>query len=75
MSTVKLSLEVKEELASHRNYPKESLESVVVRILEHYNKDVTLTEQELADVQKGLEDVKAGRIISHNDVKKKFGLK
>ncbi len=70
-----MSLKVKEELASHRNYPKEPLESVVVRILEHYNKDVILTKQELADVQKGLEDIKSGRIMSHNDVKKKFGLK
>ena len=70
-----MSLEVKEDLASHRNYPKEPLESVIVRILEHYNKDVTLTKQELADVQEGLEDIKAGRTMSHDDVKKKFGLK
>ena len=70
-----MSPEVKKELANHRNYPREPLESVVVRILEHYSKDVTLTERELADVQKGLTDIKAGRITPHQDIKKRFGLK
>ncbi|MBZ0243726.1 MAG: hypothetical protein K8F24_10960 [Bacteroidales bacterium] len=33
-----------------------------------------LTEQQKLGIQKGLQDIDEGRVVSHNDVKKKYGL-
>ena len=75
MSTMKISQEAKEKLGHFRNYPKEPLDSVVKRMLEHYAQDLTLTDEELESVQQGLDDIKAGRVYSHQQIKDEFGLK
>lgn len=33
-----------------------------------------LTDEQKAGIERGLKDVDAGRVISHDDVKKKYGL-
>jgi predicted transcriptional regulator len=33
-----------------------------------------LTEQQKLGIQRGLKDIDEGRIVSHSDVKKKYGL-
>jgi hypothetical protein len=33
-----------------------------------------LTEQQNLDIQKGLKDLEEGRVVSHDDVMKKYGL-
>ena len=33
-----------------------------------------LTDEQKAGIERGLRDVDAGRVVSHNDVKKKYGL-
>jgi len=34
-----------------------------------------LTDEELESVQQGLDDIKAGRVYSHQQIKDEFGLK
>jgi len=75
MSTMKISQETKEKLGNFRNYPKEPLDSVVKRMLEYYVQDLTLTDEELGSVQQRLDDIKAGRVYSHQQIKDEFGLK
>jgi hypothetical protein len=33
-----------------------------------------LTDEQIQGIQRGLKDIDEGRIVSHNDVKKKYGL-
>jgi len=33
-----------------------------------------LTEQQKLGIQRGLQDIDEGRVVSHNDIKKKYGL-
>lgn len=34
----------------------------------------SLSQQQIAGIERGLEDKKAGRVVAHEDVKRKFGL-
>mgnify|MGYP000344227897 CR=1 FL=1 len=74
MSTMKISNETKQEISNFRNYPKEPLESVVKRMMKTYEEDLTLTAEDIADIQESLEDLKEGRVYTHEQVKKEFGL-
>jgi len=72
---MKISHETKQQIGNFRNYPKEPLEQVVKRMIEIYEDDLTLTEKDLNDIQKSLDDIKAGRVYTLEQVEKEFGLK
>ena len=54
-------------------------DSIIVRIKmlkEHQHEEDwwnEITEEEKASIEKGLEDVKAGRVTPHSEVKKEYG--
>jgi len=73
-STMKVSQKIKGRLEKTRNYPREPLEDVVKRLLEHYALDTTLTDQEVKDVQEGLDDIKNGRVYTTEQLNKELGL-
>lgn len=73
-STMKVSQKLKGRLEKTRNYPRESLEDVVKRLLEHYDWDLILTDQEVEDVQEGLNDIKNGRVYTTEQLNKELGL-
>jgi len=74
MSTMKISHETKEQIGNFRNYPKEPLEQVVKRMIETYEDDLTLTDDDIVGIQKSLDDLKAGRVYTHQQIKKELGL-
>lgn len=73
-STMKVSQKIKSKLEKNRNYPREPLEDVVERLLEHYAMDTRLTEKEIQDVQEGLDDIKNGRVYTTEQLNKELGL-
>ena len=73
-STMKVSQKIKGRLEKTRNYPKEPLENVVQRLLDHYSLDVVLTAEEIKDVQEGLDDIKNGRVYTTEELNTELGL-
>jgi len=53
-------------------HPRESFDSVVERLVESKIDDKPLSETTLRNIKKSLEDIKAGRVISHEDLKRKL---
>ena len=73
-STMRLSPMTKKQLQKIRNYPKEPLEVIVVRLLRYHAENAVLTEEEIKDVQEGLDDIKAGRVYTTEQLNKELGL-
>lgn len=73
-TTIKLSHKTKKQLEKRRNYPKEPLEDVVARLLRYNTEDAVLTEDEIKDVQEGLDDIKAGRVYTTEQLNKELEL-
>ncbi len=71
---MKASPKLQAKLRSVRNYPKESLEDVVERLLHHYDLDTTLTDQEAKDVKEGLDDIINGKVYTTEQLNAKLGL-
>lgn len=70
METMKLSDKTKSRIVKTKNYSRETMEEVVIRLLDFYqdDPDLLLTEEEVKDVEEGLNDIKAGRVYSHEQV-------
>lgn len=74
-TTMKLSLETKKLLEKRKNYPKEPLEHVVTRLLKITQEDDILSPDVIKNIEEGIADIKAGRVYTSEQVKKKMGLK
>ncbi len=73
-TTVRIDAETKTLISDRKNHPRESLEDVIKRMIAVYDMDRHLNDDELKAVERGMQDVRAGRIISGSDLRKKLGL-
>ena len=74
-STIKLSKKVKNDLKKQMNHPGETYETVIIRLLKITQEDDVLSEQVIKNIEAGIADIKAGRVYTSEQVKKKLGLK
>ncbi len=74
-STIKISYKIKNLLEKEKNYPKETFESVIVRLLNATHEDDNLSAQTIKNIKEGIADVKAGRVYTTEQLTKKLALK
>ena len=70
-TTVQVSTELLQELKHRKLVDKESYEEVIWDLLED---SMELSEETKRDIEKARADIKAGRVYTHAQVKKKLGL-
>ena len=70
-TTIQVSNELLSKLKERKMYDKESYEEVIWDALED---SMELSEQTLKNIKKSEEDIKAGRVYTLEEVKKKLGL-
>jgi predicted transcriptional regulator len=74
-STIKLSKKLKNELRKQMNHSRETYETVIARLLKITQEDHVLSEEVIKNIEEGVADIKAGRVYTSEQVKKKLGLK
>ena len=74
-STIKLSKKIKNELRKQMNHPSETYETVIARLLKNTQEDNILSDEVIRNIEEGLADIKAGRVYTSDQVKRKLGLK
>lgn len=74
-STIKISKKIKNDLRKQMNHPKETYEAVIVRLLKITQEDDVLNKSTIKNIEEGIADIKAGRVYTTEQVKKKLGLK
>ena len=74
-STIKLSKKLKNDLRKQMNHPNETYETVIARLLKITQDDDTLSDEVIRNIEEGVADIKAGRVYTSDQVKKKLGLK
>ena len=74
-STIKLSKKVKNDLKKQMNHPGETYETVITRLLKIIQEDDVLSGQVIKNIEEGIADIKAGRVYTSEQIKKKLGLK
>ena len=73
-STIKLSKKLKADLRKQMNHPGETYETIIARLLRE-TQDEVLSKATIKNIEQGIADIKAGRVYTTAQVKKKLGLK
>jgi predicted transcriptional regulator len=75
-STIKLSKRIKNDLKKQMNHPGETYETVIARLLKIAQEDDdVLSNIVIKNIEEGIADIKAGRVYTSEQVKKKLKLK
>ncbi len=73
-TTVWITLANKDRLEGLKRHPKESYNDVIGRLLDMAVDEAPLSEEAIRGIEEALEDIKAGRLYSEDDIKKEFGV-
>ena len=57
------------------NHPRETYETVIARLLKITQEDDVLSDEVIRNIEEGVADIKAGRVYTSDQVKRKLGLK
>ena len=74
-STIKLSKKLKDDLRKQMNHPGETYEAIISRLLRVTQEDDVLDKLVIKNIEEGIADIKAGRVYTSEQVKKKLRLK
>ena len=73
-TTIRLESKLKNDLDNFRNFSKESYSNIIQRLIHVVKDDDTLQTEEIKQIEKSLEDIKRGRVLSLKEAKKKWGI-
>lgn len=75
-TSIQIEKEVKERLDKFKNHPRETYNEVLARMIRIMSEeDAELSPKTIKNIEKSLAEIKAGKVYSHKDVKKRLGLK
>ncbi|MGI0047067.1 MAG: DUF7557 family protein [Nitrosotalea sp.] len=76
-TSIQIEKETKEHLDKLKSHPRETYNEVLDRIIHivSQQKKEELSQQAIKDIEKSLAEIKAGKVSSHKDVKRRLGLK
>jgi predicted transcriptional regulator len=73
-TTVWITPENKSRLETLKRHPKESYNDVIARLLDMAIDDEPLSEEAIRGIEEALEDIRAGRLYSEDEIKREFGV-
>jgi predicted transcriptional regulator len=75
-TTIQLEEKVKEKLDEMKIHPRETYNKVIERMIEScMGEEEELSPQTIKNIEKSLDDIKNGRTYSHEEVKRRLGLR
>jgi predicted transcriptional regulator len=73
-TTIQVEEETKKMLEALKLHPRECYNAVIKRLAESKIEEEPISQETLKNIEKALEDVKAGRVYSTREVKQKLGI-
>jgi predicted transcriptional regulator len=73
-TTVWITPENKSRLAALKRHPKESYNDVIARLIDMAVDDEPLSEEAIRGIEEALEDIRAGRLYSEDEIEREFGV-
>lgn len=72
-TTIQINFETLERLKALKNFERQSYDELLNVIIDNCE-DESLSEDEISEIQKGLEDVKRGKVKSIEQIAKELGI-
>jgi predicted transcriptional regulator len=74
-TSIQVEKEIKARLDKLKVHPRETYNEVLTRLLKNTQDGDVLSPDTIKNIEEGLADIKAGRVYTSAQVKKKLGLK
>ena len=74
-TTIQLDKKVKAKLDALKIHPRESYSKVVERLVEIRSDEGVLSEETIKDIERSLEDIRAGRTLSMKEVERRLRIR
>ncbi len=74
-TTIQVDMKVKKELDVLKQHPRESYNDVIQRLIEIETEDEELSPKTIQHIEQSLKEIKDGKFVDFEVVKKKAGLK
>ncbi|MDE1860655.1 MAG: hypothetical protein KGH72_02955 [Candidatus Micrarchaeota archaeon] len=74
-TTIQIRKALKKKLEELKAYPNETMDQLIERLADSKIDYEPLSEEEIKGIEKGLADIKAGRVYTLEEVRKKLGIK
>ncbi len=76
VTTIQVSKKSKKQWATLKNHPNESFEDMFNRLINTLYEDDAdlLTEKDILDIEKSIQDIKKGKFMTNAQLKKKYDL-
>jgi len=72
-TTIQINIETLEKLKSLKNSERQSYDELLVSLINNCEEEI-MSEEEISEIQRGLEDIKKGRVSSIESVAKELGI-
>lgn len=74
-TTIQIKKELKKKLDMLKAYPNETMDQLIERLANSQIDNEPLSKDDIKSIEKSLTDIKAGRVYTLEQVKKKNGIK
>jgi predicted transcriptional regulator len=74
-TTIQVRKTLKRKLEGLKIYPNETMDRLIERLADSKIDYEPLSEEEINGIERGLADIKAGKVYTLDQIKKKFGVK
>ncbi len=74
-TTIQIRKELKKKLDKLKYYPNETMDQLIERLADNKIDHEMLSDEEIKGIEEGLANIKAGKVYTTNQLKKKLGLK
>lgn len=75
ITTIQIRKVLKKKLDELKAYPNETMDQLIERLADSQIDYEPLSKEDIKGIEKGLADIKAGRVYTLEEVKKKLGIK
>ncbi len=72
-TTIQIDLEVKKKLDELKIHKRESYSSVIKRLIDSVFDDEPISKETLEEIEKSLEDIRAGRLYTMDEIRRMVG--
>lgn len=75
VTTIQLEEKTKDRLGEFKVHSRETYNQVIIRLINLSEEEMEVLDKEtIKDIEEALDDIKAGRVYTHEKMKKRLGL-
>ena len=74
-TSIQVSVTTKKKLNQLKNHPEETMEKLLVRLIEFFDEDDVITPEDITEMKKSIDNIGKGKVKPLSEIRKKYSKK